>query len=51
MIMQNFKNCHNCAKWPWCSMIPDECIDGPITEEELKEKGVDNGAFGESLDW
>ena len=33
-------------------MIPDECEDGPITEEELEEKGVHvNGTFGESLDW
>lgn len=52
MIMQNFKECNKCKKWPWCSMIPDECEEGPITEEELEQKGVKaNGTFGESMDW
>lgn len=50
MIMQNFKECNKCKKWPWCSMIPDECEADPISEDELKGVTID-GTFGESLDW
>ncbi len=42
--------CVSCPKWPWCSMIPDECEADPISEDELKGVTV-NGTFGESLDW
>ena len=42
--------CASCPKWPWCSMIPDECEADPISEDELKGVTID-GTFGESLDW
>lgn len=48
-MMQNARDCLHCSKWPWCSMLPDECIDEPISEDELK--GELNGAYSESLDW
>lgn len=49
MIMQNFKECNKCPKFPWCSMLPDECEADPISEDELK--GEVDGTYSESLDW
>ena len=42
--------CVSCPKFPWCSMMPDECEADPISEDELKGVTI-NGTFGESLDW
>ena len=42
--------CVSCPKFPWCSMMPDECEADPISEDELKGVTID-GTFGESLDW
>lgn len=41
--------CISCSKFPWCTLMPDECIDEPISEDELE--GELNGAYSESLDW
>lgn len=52
MIMQNFRECNKCSKFPWCSMLPDECEADPISEDELEElEGEINGTYSESLDW
>lgn len=41
--------CVSCPKFPWCTLMPDECEADPISEDELK--GEVNGAYSESLDW
>lgn len=41
--------CVSCPKFPWCTLMPDECEADPIDEDELK--GETNGAYSESLDW
>lgn len=41
--------CVSCPKFPWCTLMPDECEADPISEDELK--GETNGAYSESLDW
>lgn len=41
--------CVSCPKFPWCTLMPDECEADPISEDELK--GEINGAYSESLDW
>ena len=41
--------CVSCPKFPWCTLMPDECEADPISEDELK--GEVNGTYSESLDW
>ena len=41
--------CTSCPKFPWCTLMPDECEADPISENELK--GENDGTHSESLDW